>query len=144
MRYLFFDTSALVKRYYEEDGSEKVDEMIDDKESQVIITSLSVIETTSAFRRKYNRGGIEEDRMNQLLSAFFEEALENFLILPLEESLTEYSFSLILTEDLRTLDSLQLSAALTVNREDLWFVSADRELNRVAEAQGISTQNPQE
>ncbi|MDY6776241.1 MAG: type II toxin-antitoxin system VapC family toxin, partial [Halobacteria archaeon] len=82
--------------------------------------------------------------MNQLLSAFFEEALENFLILPLEESLTEYSFSLILTEDLRTLDSLQLSAALTVNREDLWFVSADRELNRVAEAQGISTQNPQE
>jgi predicted nucleic acid-binding protein len=58
MEYLFFDTSALVKRYYEEDGSENVDEPIEDEDSTVIITSLSIIEATSAFRRKHNRGEI--------------------------------------------------------------------------------------
>ncbi len=142
MEYLFFDTSALVKRYHEEEGSEKVDRMVDDKDTYVIITSLCVIEATSAFRRKHNRGEVSEDMMNRLLSFFFEEALEDFLILPLEESLTEHSFDLILAEDLRTLDSLQLSAALAVRQEELVFVSADEKLNTVAENQGLGTFNP--
>ena len=143
MEYLFFDTSALVKRYYEEDGSEKVDELIEDEESTVVISSLSVIEATSAFRRKHNQGEIEQDTMNHLLSIFFEEAIEDFVIVPIDESFMEYSFDLTLTEDLRTLDSLQLSAALTVNQENLTFVSADRKLNTVAEEQGLETRNPQ-
>jgi predicted nucleic acid-binding protein len=143
MEYLFFDTSALVKRYYEEDGSENVDELIEDEDSTVVITSLSIIEATSAFRRKYNQGEIEQDRMDQLLSTFFEEAIDEFVIVPIEESFMKYSFDLILTEDLRTLDSLQLSAALTVNQENLKFISADKKLNAVAEEQGLKTHNPQ-
>ena len=142
MEYLFFDTSALVKRYHGEEGSKKVDEMIEDGESHVVITSLSVIEAISAFRRKYNREEITEDRMNQTLSVFFEEALEDFLIIPLEESLTEHSFDLILAEDLRTLDSLQLSAALMVKQENVRFVSADEKLNSVAEDRGLEVFNP--
>jgi predicted nucleic acid-binding protein len=81
--------------------------------------------------------------MDQLLSTFFEEAIDEFVIVPIEESFMEYSFNLILTEDLRTLDSLQLSAALTVNQENLEFISADKKLNAVAEEQGLKTHNPQ-
>jgi predicted nucleic acid-binding protein len=143
MEYLFFDTSALVKRYYEEDGSENVDELIEDEDSTVIITSLSIIEATSAFRRKHNRGEIEQERMNRLLSTFFEEAIQDFVIVPIEESFMKYSFSLILAEDLRTLDSLQLSAAITVNQENLKFISADKKLNEVAKEQELETHNPQ-
>lgn len=73
MNRLFFDTSALVKRYYEEPGTETVDTLIEG-ESTVVISSLAVVETVSAFRRKYNRDGISELQMNRLLSAFFEEA----------------------------------------------------------------------
>lgn len=143
MEYLFFDTSALVKRYYEEDGSENVDELIEDEDSTVIITSLSIIEATSAFRRKHNRGEIEQERMNRLLSTFFEEAIQDFVIVPIEESFMKYSFSLILAEDLRTLDGLQLSAAITVNQENLKFISADKKLNEVAKEQELETHNPQ-
>lgn len=46
----FFDTSALVKRYAEEPGTETVDELIDDADATVFITSLSV--TTAAIRRQ--------------------------------------------------------------------------------------------
>lgn len=45
---LFFDTSALVKRYYEE-GSETVDELVEAEGNEVVITSLSVVETASAL-----------------------------------------------------------------------------------------------
>lgn len=53
----FFDTSALVKRYYEESGTDAVDSIIDDG-GAIVITSLSVIEAVSAFRRKQNTDDI--------------------------------------------------------------------------------------
>jgi len=81
MEIRFFDTSALVKRYYEEAGTERVDRLVEGDDA-VVISSLAIIETVSAFRRKYNRGQIAEETTNQLLSLFFEEALEEFVILP--------------------------------------------------------------
>jgi predicted nucleic acid-binding protein len=143
MEVLFFDTSALVKRYYEEPGTERVDELIED-DRVVAITSLAVIETISAFRRKYNRDDISESALDTLLAAFFEEALSDFVILPMDESIQEFSFSLILEDDLRTLDSLQLSAALSMTAEDadVVFVSADSDLISVADRRGLDTINP--
>lgn len=144
MNYAFFDTSALVKCYADEPGTPVVDELIEDEETTVVITSLSVIETVSAFRRKQNRGSISEDAVDGLLSAFFDEALADFHILPMEEALFEYSFDLVLDDDLRTLDSLQLSAALSLydDVEALSFVCADAELVSVAGSAGLDTIDP--
>jgi len=143
MQLLFFDTSALVKRYYEEPGTETVDELLEDDRT-VVISSLAVIETLSAFRRKYNRGEIGENDMNALLASFFREALDDFVIVPMDESIQQFSFDLILEDDLRTLDSLQLSAALSTSGEDIEvvFVSADRELVSVADNWGLGTVVP--
>lgn len=144
MRYLFFDTSALVKRYYDEPGTDVVDQLIESKETKVVLTAITVIEAVSAFRRKYNRDDIPEKIVDKLLTAFFDEALSDFLIVSTEEALFTYSFDLILEDDLRTLDSLQLSAALAVSDEvgELLFVSADRELVSVANNRGLETVNP--
>jgi len=49
---LFFDTATLVKRYADEAGTETVDQLIETTEDTIVITSLSVIEIASAFRRK--------------------------------------------------------------------------------------------
>lgn len=140
---LFFDTSALVKRYYEETGTSTVDELIEDNRT-VAITSLTIIETVSAFRRKYNRGEIREDAVNALLAAFFTEALDGFIILPMDESIHQFSFGLILEDDLRTLDSLQLSAALSLQttETDVVFVCADSDLVSVAQTRGLETVTP--
>lgn len=143
MELLFFDTSALVKRYYEESDTARVDELIEGDET-VVITSLTVIETISAFRRKYNRTEISDDAVNDLLAAFFEEALAEFVILPMEESIQQFSFDLILEDDLRTLDSLQLSAALSITTDDtaVHFVTADSELASVVRTRGLAAINP--
>lgn len=143
MEVCFLDTSALVKRYYQEPGTVRVDELIE-SDVTIAITSLAVIETVSAFRRKYNRDQIERDDVDALLAAFFEEALDDFVIVPMEESIQQFAFDLILDDDLRTLDSLQLSAALSLESEDtdVTFVSADADLVTVAAARGLSTENP--
>jgi len=143
MELLFFDTSALVKRYYEELGTETVDTLIEG-ETTVVITSLTIIETVFAFRRKYNRDELNEGDVNSLLAAFFEEALDDYIILPMEESIQQFSFDLILEDDLRTLDSLQLSAAISLSTEDVTvtFVSADEELLSTAQDRGLTVVNP--
>jgi predicted nucleic acid-binding protein len=141
---LFFDTSALVKRYYAEDGTDRVDELIETDGSLVVISSLSIIETTSAFKRKQNRDEITEQQVDQLLGTFFQEALDDFIIVPFEESSLQFAFDLVLKQDLRTLDSLQLSAAITINQEtdECTFVCADSELVSTAERSGLDVVNP--
>lgn len=143
MNLLFFDTSALVKRYYQEPGTETVDSLVEN-DTTVAITTLGVIETISAFRRKYNREDIQEDDVNALLASFFREALDDFVVLPMEESTQQFSFDLVLEDDLRTLDSLQLSAALSLaaGDNDVVFVSADGDLVSTAEQRGLETINP--
>jgi len=144
MEVLFFDTSALVKRYHEEKGTDQVDDLIEGEDT-VVISSLSVIETVSAFRRKYNMSDLTEEQMNDLLSEFFREALEDFIIVPMEESVMQFSFDLVIEDNLRTLDSLQLSAALSLNpREDsdVVFISADEELVSIAEKRDLDAINP--
>ena len=141
---LFFDTSALVKRYADETGTRTVDQLIETPENTVIITSLSVIEIASAFRRKSNRGDISDKRRDALLGSFFEEATERFTVIPVDEGIFETAFDLVLDDDLRTLDSLQLAAALSLPtpNPDLTFVCADTTLIDIAQQHGLSTNNP--
>jgi predicted nucleic acid-binding protein len=141
---LFFDTSALVKRYADEQGTAAVDELIENDDEAIVITSLSVIEMTSAFRRKFNRGEITETQRDGLLVAFFEEATDTFTIVPIDETAYEIAFDLVLEDDLRTLDALQLGAAreLVTTDLDMTFVCADRDLVSIAEIHNMATVNP--
>ncbi|WP_331235286.1 type II toxin-antitoxin system VapC family toxin [Natronorarus salvus] len=100
-----------------------MDDLLDDPESSTVISSLTVVETASALRRKHNRGEIPIDTVNALLAAFFDEALAGFLVLPMSEALFEHAFSLVLEDDLWTLDSLQLPTALVLAESSEWSSS---------------------
>lgn len=141
---LFFDTSGLVKRYAVEPGTEIVDELIDETDSSILVTSLSVIEITSALRRKQNAGELTERHRDDLLVAFFQEVTETFTLLPIDDTGFVRAFELVLEDDLRTLDSLQLGTALEWAGPDieLTFVCADGDLVDVAENRGLPTVNP--
>jgi len=143
---LFFDTSALVKWYADEQGTQTVDQLIETPENTIVITSLSVIEIASAFRRKYNRGDITKEKRDNLLVSFFEEATERFTVIPVDERIVETAFALVLDDDLRTLDSLQLAAAVSLPtpNPDITFVCADKELVDVAAQHGLATNNPRD
>ncbi len=52
MKFYFFDTSALVKRYHSEKGTENIDKIFIEDDRAVIISSLSITEIVSAMNRK--------------------------------------------------------------------------------------------
>lgn len=140
----FFDTSALVKRYAPEPGTEAVDQLVESADAHVVITSLAVVEATSAARRKFNEGTFSSSDVDDLLATFYSEALSSFEIAPMDETAMALSFDLILEHDLRALDSVQLSSALLLadSYDDLVFVCSDRELLDVADANGLTTLDP--
>lgn len=82
--------------------------------------------------------------MTELVGTFFKEALEDFIIIPIEESFLAFSFDLVLDDDLRTLDSLQLSACLSIDDDldEVLFVTADSNLAEVATVRGVDTVVP--
>ncbi len=74
-----------MKRYDEEPGTETVDSIIEG-DTTIVITSLSVIEAVSAFRRKQNTDDIPQAAVDGLIGAFFREALAEFVVLPLHDA----------------------------------------------------------
>lgn len=144
-QFYFLDSSALVKRYHQEKGTATVDHIIEST-ATIIISSLAVLEVTAALTRKKNEGKIRDDVYQGLLGELSRDVLERFVVLSLDDSLIPKSITLVTEQGLRTLDSLQLSAALQAWEfaDELSFVSADRRLNQVAALLGLAVLSPEE
>jgi len=144
----FFDSSALVKRYHNEPGTQKVDEIIEHPEADLVISSLAISEVTSALHRKRQERKISDELLTDLLVAFYNEVLSKFTVISLDDSLIPPSIDLILRQNLRTLDSLQLAAVLSIfellPEGECTFVCADQKLSEVAEVEGVAILNPEE
>ena len=141
----FFDTSALIKRYHEEKGTAEVDEIFD-SDSLIVISSLSVVESVSALKRKKNDGKLSEEDFENLLKEFFSDVLNRITTISLDDSFLKDAIGFVIKNDLRTLDSIQLSFAANMKsfREDIIFVCADKNLAKVAKSKGINVLNPGE
>ncbi|MEM2190874.1 MAG: type II toxin-antitoxin system VapC family toxin [Archaeoglobaceae archaeon] len=76
MEVAFLDTSALVKRYHKESGSEIIDEIFE--KFVIAISELSIVELVSALNRKLAENMISGDDLRIALSKFYED-LSDFL-----------------------------------------------------------------
>lgn len=106
----FFDTSSLVKRYIQESGSDKVDEIFISSES-IVVSSITQIEFTSALTRRFVDQSVEEKSYREALSAFRSE-LEYFEIIPFNAQIEKYAVGIIEKRAMKTLDAIQLSSAI--------------------------------
>jgi uncharacterized protein with PIN domain len=52
----FFDSSALVKAYIDEAGTNWVRTILDDPQHRISISALAEVEVTSALTRRFNEG----------------------------------------------------------------------------------------
>lgn len=143
MRYYFIDTSALVKRYHQEKGTEKIDEIFESKEKIIFISNLAVSEFTSAINRKKFEGEITESDLNLVLSRFFTDVMEILTIVGVTDSHVISSSDLILEYNLKALDSLQLATAVRLKELDAIFISADEKLCEAARKEGLNVVNPE-
>lgn len=138
----FFDTSALVKRYHVEEGSEKIDQIFNDPEGIFAIASITIAEFTSVFARKLNEGVISEDDLRICLSEFSKDMISSFGIVDLGRNHTNKSVPLIIKHNLRTLDSLQLATFLDLSHLNPIMLTYDEALLNATLKEGFQAIRP--
>jgi predicted nucleic acid-binding protein len=142
------DTSALVKYYHPEEGTQEVTQIIEEPISRHYISRLSLVETVSAFAVKFRLGNIDEQGFVDLRRRFFRVVGQSrFRIMPVTTSRYQAAMQLIEKHfriRLRTLDALQLAVALALYHQGMvdHFVCADHRLCEMAIEEGLSVINP--
>lgn len=143
MLFYFFDTSALVKRYHREPGSDRINAIFDDQDNVLIISELAIVEMASALQRKRNRGEITLHAMNGAMAQFDNAVLNDLIVLGFRSGFIQQARDLVRQRSLRTLDALQLTAALEFSALAPVFVCADEGLCRTASDVGLVVLNPE-
>ncbi len=142
----YFDTSALLKLYIEEQGTEAVLRLVDGPNpSEVAIVGTTVLECRSAIRRRERSGEISELDADLAVGRIENDALSKYFVQPLTEAVFNEARRLIDFRPLKALDALQLAGCLSIRASvapPLTFVCADTRLCEAAILEGVDTINP--
>lgn len=148
-RVYFFDTSALVKRYHQEIGTDVVDAAFEDKDAVKMISDISVIEFYSALAKKARTGEITEDDFRETIKALAQDIRSGAIELtPFSNGDKKEAVALIekhgLSGNLRTLDAMQLAVMKRFGSQYVTSVyCADRLFIAVVEKEGFAVANPE-
>ncbi|MDK2896290.1 MAG: hypothetical protein PWP04_410 [Candidatus Atribacteria bacterium] len=135
---IYLDTSALVKLYVEESGSQRVREEIEKVE--VVATSrIAYVEARAGFSRKLREGELKKREYRQVVEDF-ERDWVNYFIMEVSEDVARLGGSLTEDYPLRGFDALHLASALILQnrvRSGVYFLCFDEQLKRAAQAEGL-------
>jgi len=136
----FFDTSALVKIYHRETGTDTVLPIYKSDDS-IFISELSKLEFISTIHRKFRNKEIGNNILKALKEKFFADIYIRFRILPLTSLLIDIATDLIAehgeSRHLITLDAIQL-ATFSPIADIAVFACGDIRLNALAKQIGFS------
>lgn len=146
----FLDTSALVKRYHPEAGTVAVDRLLDDPAAEPVISRLTLVEMTSVFAGKVRTGELAPADFARLRGLFAADvARRRYRVVRMLNAHYGRAQRLIqahgIARQIRTLDALQLAAALELHRAAPLdsFVCADQRLCILAAGEGLTVLNPE-
>ncbi len=142
---IYFDSSALVKKYVRESGSEKVFDLA--AEADMLVTSkLTYPEIHSGIGRKRREKGIAEKDSKAALD-MFESDWAAFLVIEFQDELLPVIKQLSSRHALKGADLVHLASVLWFRkaaREKITLVASDLQLLRAAKAEKIEVINPEE
>ena len=139
----FLDTSALLKHYRKEAGTEFIETIFQNQESILTISTISVLEAISALDRLFRRGLINQKELEQSLS-LLENELSSMRIGVIEQTPSHVlqAKSLIIEHHLASNDALILATALALKPYPHYFVTSDIVQLHAAESCGLKILNP--
>jgi predicted nucleic acid-binding protein len=146
----FLDTSALAKRYHQENGSGFVDRLFEQAGSHSWISHLSIVAFESVLAIKTRTKEIDPPALEVARRRFRANlAQRRLLVGPPVHEIHFHSVRRLLSQygvmdGLRTLDALQLAVALELQRSGHVgvLVAADQRLCRISALAGCSAVNP--
>jgi uncharacterized protein len=131
---LFCDTSALLKLFIDEQGSESMIEACSSSEG-IAVCRITWAESMAAFARRTRFKGAIESGLAQAQS-IFERAWPDFVIADVTQPLVEKAGMYADAFALRGYDSVQLAAAHNLHQQldlPMTFACFDRRLNQAAQ-----------
>ena len=146
MESFYLDTSALIKRYVEEEGTPQIVGLPARLDGgTVIILDVAPIESRSAVRRREREGDIPSVDADRILKQIEDDVASSFLVQPSTAAVMEDAARLIDRHPLKAYDALQLAGCLMARRgtpAPVTFVCADTRLCDAARVEGLTVLNP--
>ena len=132
---VFFDSSAFVKRYVNEAGTDAVLHWCD-QATEIILSGIALPELISSFCRLQREGRITETQYRQLKSLLLAD-IEDAAIGDLTPGVIAHAIASLEGNVLRGMDAIHIGSALAL-KADL-FVSSDRRQLDAAARSGLRT-----
>jgi predicted nucleic acid-binding protein len=140
---IYLDSSALVKRYIEEEGSDKVNALLEER-SIAVASRLAYPEILAAITRRHKAGDIETSAFEKIKKAFKAD-WKSFTVVEMHTEVFRFVDTVIDRYALKGADSIHLSTALWLKetvKEDVVFVASAVELLEAAKAEKLRIINP--
>ncbi len=141
---IYFDSSALVKKYVQEAGSEEVLALAAGEEL-LLSSKLAYPEILSGLGRKRREQGITEKDFKTAIE-LFEADWAAFLVIEFQDDLLTFIKQMCLRHALKGADLVHLASAVwfrKMAREKVTFVASDAQLLRAAKAEKLEIINPE-
>lgn len=141
----FFDTSAWVKRYHREAGTDAVLELFEALDAEWLTCTFCWVEAVAVLDKLSQRGIIARGGWELALSQLNKDVhMETIRLIDVTRRHVTMCQPLIIQHHLGAADALILACALDLKAVHPIFVCADTRsgLLRAAEASGLSTLNP--
>ena len=147
MAFYYLETSALVKLYVREPGTERVLALATrSSENRLAILDLSQVELRSAIRRRERAGDIPTLAANELLATFKVHIEARFVIQKITDFVLDIASVLVDRHTLRAFDAIQLAGYVVLKssaRSDMpTFVCSDQALLVAAKQEGMVILDP--
>ena len=151
MKRYFLDTSALVKHYHQEVGTDTVDEIFNSKERLLLISDISIIEFHSALGLKVRTAEITKDTFKHAIGLFAQDITNTkYQIETFGNTQKKEAADLLIRyapeHHIRTLDSMQLSVMKSASIVDQIesVLCADKRFCEIIHLEGFKVINPEE
>lgn len=150
MAVYYCDSSAIVKRYAREVGTGWVLGIADPTAGhRIYMDGVTAVEVVAALARRQRAGHLSATDAAAAIGRFRRNLANQYRVVGITLALIDRGMDVAERHALRGYDALQLAAALEVRAHrlalgmaPLTFVSADRELNAAAGAEGLNVEDP--
>ncbi len=152
----YLDSSAMVKHYIPERGSEWVSSLIEAKmdeepENLIAIAEIGEVEVAAALAKRQRMKEISAAQQRISLATFLRHCAQRYHVVQMDSMIIKLAIDLTQRYPLRGYDAVHLATAITLNRAlvasrlpPLTFISADDVLCKAAKGEGLPTENPNE
>ncbi len=148
MAIFYLETSALLKRYRTEEGTQVIQDLIEAKhEGESLITSyFTVLEIVSVTTRLLRARTLTKRLYHRMVGDVERDATESIILQPASDAVLSAAIKQSMTYGLRAPDAIHLATALRVNAaidEPFYFLCADNKLIEACVDSGLTVINPE-